>query len=94
MVLTGGTAALRGIHASAGKVMHLPARVAQPDDITGLVDKLQNPAYSTSVGLLRFANRVAAMPGSDGGPKRGRGKVEMPNVGKALGDFFGRLLPD
>jgi cell division protein FtsA len=94
VVLTGGTAALRNIRSSANKVMRLPARVAQPEDITGLVDKLQNPAYSTSVGLLRFANRVAAMPGSDGGPKRGRGKIELPNVGKALGDFLGRLLPD
>lgn len=94
VVLTGGTAALRNIRNSASRVMHLPARVAIPNDITGLVDKLQSPAFATSVGLLRFANRVAAMPGSDGGPKRSRGKVEMPNVGKALGDFLGRLLPD
>ncbi len=94
VVLTGGTAALRNIRTSANKVMNLPARVAQPDDITGLVDRLQNPAYSTSVGLLRFAQRVTETPGGDSGPKKGRGKVEMPKVGKALGDFLGRLLPD
>jgi cell division protein FtsA len=94
VVITGGTAALKDIKNSASKVMNLPARVAKPEEITGLVDKLNSPAYSTAVGLLRFAQRLESGTNSDGGPKRGRGKVEMPNVGKAIGDLFGRLLPD
>ena len=110
VVVTGGTAALKNIAVNASKVMNLPARVGRPEDITGLVDRLQNPAYSTSVGLLRFANRVIDMPSKDrdarvrksGGfkitiPKLSRPKGQKsdgPNIGKAVGNILGRLLPE
>ncbi|HEY60200.1 MAG TPA: cell division protein FtsA [Anaerolineae bacterium] len=55
VVLTGGTSLLAGIHTLASEVLGLPVRVAQPDDLTGLVDQLFSPAYSTSVGLLYWA---------------------------------------
>ncbi len=55
VVITGGTAALPGIRETARRVMNLPARVAKPENLTGLVDKLDSPAFSTSVGLLHFA---------------------------------------
>jgi cell division protein FtsA len=55
VVLTGGTSLLAGIHTLASEVLGFPARVAQPDDLNGLVDQLFSPAYSTSVGLLYWA---------------------------------------
>jgi len=55
MVLTGGTSALPGIKRIASEVLGMSVRTAQPDNLTGLVDKLSSPAYSTSVGLLRWA---------------------------------------
>jgi len=55
MVLTGGTSALPGIKRIASEVLGMSVRTAQPDNLTGLVDKLGSPAYSTSVGLLRWA---------------------------------------
>jgi cell division protein FtsA len=55
VVITGGTAALPGIRETARRVMNLPARVAKPENLSGLVDKLDSPAFSTSVGLLYFA---------------------------------------
>lgn len=55
MILTGGTAALPGIKRIASEVLGMPVRIAQPENLTGLVDKLNSPAYSTSVGLLRWA---------------------------------------
>jgi cell division protein FtsA len=99
IVLTGGTALLKGIRESASKIMRLPARVAQPEDITGLVDKLQSPAYSTGVGLLRFAQRIDTAPIADTTPRHPRGgrrggSGEGPDIGKTIGDFLGRLLPD
>lgn len=92
IVLTGGTAQLKNIRNSASKIMHLPARVAQPDRITGLVDRLQSPAYSTGVGLLHFAQGLDT--GSDQlGTRLRRPKREMPDLGKFITDFLGRLLP-
>jgi cell division protein FtsA len=55
MVLTGGSSLLPGIRAIASQVTGLPCRVARPENLVGLVDQLQSPAYSTSVGLLRWA---------------------------------------
>jgi cell division protein FtsA len=94
VVLTGGSAALKNIRHSASKVMNLPARVAQPDKITGLVDRLMNPAYSTAVGLLSFGlhpDDAPPGPGSDSKPRRPR--IDVGAVGKKIGEMFGRLLP-
>ena len=55
IVLTGGSALLRGITEVAERVLNVPARVAQPQNLVGMVDKLHSPAYATSVGLLHWA---------------------------------------
>jgi cell division protein FtsA len=55
MVLTGGSSALPGIRNLASSVLGVPVRIAQPDNLVGMVDKLDSPAYSTGVGLLRWA---------------------------------------
>ena len=55
VVITGGAAALPGLDALAEEVLMLPARIGQPRHLAGLSDILQDPAYATSVGLLRWA---------------------------------------
>lgn len=55
IVLTGGSAQLRGITEIAGRVLNVPARVATPKNLVGMVDRLHSPAFATSVGLLRWA---------------------------------------
>jgi cell division protein FtsA len=55
MVLTGGTSALPGIKRVASEVLNMHVRTAQPENLKGLVDRLNSPAYSTSVGLLHWA---------------------------------------
>lgn len=54
IVLTGGCAQLRGIAEVAERVLNVPARVATPKNLVGMVDRLHSPAYATSVGLLRW----------------------------------------
>lgn len=55
IVLTGGTALLRGITTIAERVLNVPARVATPKNLIGLVDSLHSPAFATSVGLLQWS---------------------------------------
>lgn len=55
IVLTGGTSLLPGIDTLASEVLGMPARIAHPDNLVGLVDQLYSPAFSTSVGLLKWA---------------------------------------
>lgn len=56
MVLTGGSSQLPGIRKLASDVLGMPVRVAQPEKLIGMVDKLHSPAYSTSVGLVHWAS--------------------------------------
>ena len=93
VVLTGGSASLKNIRNNASRVLHLPARVALPEGISGLTDRLYDPAHSTGVGLLHFARRIDSGPDTLGTRPR-RSRRDGPDLGKALGDIFGRLLPD
>ncbi len=54
MVLCGGAAELAGMRDLARDILGLPARIGQPQNLRGLVDTLQSPAFATSVGLLQW----------------------------------------
>ncbi len=54
LVLTGGTSSMQGMVELAEQVFGLPVRRGTPEGITGLVDVVQNPMYSTAVGLVRY----------------------------------------
>lgn len=84
IVLTGGTAQLRGITAVAERVLNVPARVAGPKNLIGLVDKVNSPAYATSVGLLHWA-----LSDNHNYHPRQRNGV----WGKRVGSFLKALLP-
>lgn len=91
VVFTGGGAQLNNLIDFAKQTLHLPARLGTPiTEFPGNVDKLDDPTYATSVGLVlwgmsRQATREPAArpfaPGSMEGV-----------VGKAK-DFFKQLLP-
>jgi cell division protein FtsA len=89
MVLTGGTSALPGIKRVASEVLQMPVRTAQPENLTGLVDRLKSPAYSTGVGLLRWALSMHDQDLGAGGSRRPKGENPMGVVKK----WIGRILP-
>jgi len=89
VVLTGGTSLLPGIRKLGNEVLGLPVRVAQPENLLGLVDQLYSPAYSTSVGMLQWALlwEEAIVPKTTKTPP-------LPNnFWLLLRDFARRLLP-
>jgi len=91
MVLTGGASALPGIKHIAGKVLGMPVRIAQPESLLGLVDRLNSPAYSTSVGLLRWLMSMQDHDLSIGRERRSKGDKRMGfGVVKKI---IGRILP-
>jgi cell division protein FtsA len=75
VVLTGGASALPGIEMLAEDVLRLPARVGRPRHLAGLSDILHEPAYATSVGLLRWAvkEREIMLRGAPGLPSASLG---------------------
>jgi cell division protein FtsA len=54
VVLTGGTALLRGIGELAEEVFGISVRCGTPRGIGGLVGMVNSPMYATGVGLLQF----------------------------------------
>src|SRR5215207_2695806 len=89
MVLTGGTSALPGIKRVASEVLNMPVRTAQPENLSGLVDRLNSPAYSTSVGLLRWAMSMHDHDLGGERSRRSKGEKNMDVVKK----WIDRILP-
>src|SRR5262250_1831948 len=52
VVLTGGGAVLEHVPALAERVFRLPVRIGVPLHLSGLVDVVASPMYSTAVGLV------------------------------------------
>jgi cell division protein FtsA len=55
IVLTGGTAKMEGVVELAEEIFHMPVRLGSPQNVRGLTDIVNNPIYSTGVGLLHYA---------------------------------------
>lgn len=91
MVLTGGASALPGIKRLASQVLDMPVRTAQPDKLSGLVDRLNSPAYSTSVGLLRWIMSMQDQDLSIGYDRRAKGDKRMGL--SFVKKIIGRILP-
>jgi len=90
MVLTGGTSELPGIQRIASEVLGLPVRTAGPENLVGLVDRLYSPAFSTSVGLLRWALTMHAHEMKLGHRRpKGEKRMDFSFVKK----WFDRLIP-
>ncbi|AKC60320.1 cell division protein FtsA [Blochmannia endosymbiont of Camponotus (Colobopsis) obliquus] len=54
VVLTGGSAQIDGLVICAQKVFNTQVRIGSPLNISGLIDYVQEPYYSTVVGLLHY----------------------------------------
>lgn len=54
IVLTGGTAKMEGVVDLAEEIFHMPVRLGAPQNVSGLSDIVNNPIYSTGVGLLNY----------------------------------------
>ncbi|MGH2524555.1 MAG: cell division FtsA domain-containing protein, partial [Anaerolineales bacterium] len=91
VVLTGGSSQLPGMRKVASEVLNLPCRVAGPQNLQGLVDKLTGPAFSTSVGLLHWAQRESLAAPRAKKKKKGARSLTV-DLDKGL-DILKRLLP-
>src|SRR6187402_1351584 len=81
IVLTGGTAKMEGVVELAEEIFHMPVRLGAPQGVRGLSDIVNNPIYSTAVGLLIYAMKQQHQ---DAGRSTHNNK-------DAQGSLFGRL---
>ncbi len=64
-VLTGGTSKMEGVVEFAEEVFQMPVRVATPKDVTGLQEYVNDPIYSTVVGLLHYGMQANEQQNSE-----------------------------
>lgn len=57
IVITGGSAKLAGMREFLERYFYLPVRIGYPMGVIGLKEKVQDPAYATSVGLIKLAHK-------------------------------------
>lgn len=86
VVFTGGGAKLSGLVDAAKENLRLPVQVGTPTfEIAGMVDKLDDPIYATSVGLLLWAMQSQTTP-----------SLKIKNISQFLEktkNFFKQFLP-
>ena len=68
-VLTGGTAKMEGVIEFAEEVFQMPVRIANPLNVEGLKEYVNDPSYATVVGLLHYGMQ-ANEQGSNGDKNR------------------------
>lgn len=91
LVLTGGTANLRGIDELAEQVLDMPARVGMPQRLFGIVDAVAGPAFATSIGLLQWAIRDSL---STAQTPAQRPSIRLGGVWKHFAELARVLLPE
>jgi cell division protein FtsA len=91
LVVTGGTSEVPGLREVAGRVLQLPVRTAHPAELRGLVDQLNSPSFSASLGLLHWARLQEEQSLLDSHGLRGWSWPRL-DLNKA-GEFLRRLLP-
>jgi len=75
VVLTGGTAKLPGIADFAREQLQLPARIGKLQSVTGLIDTVDDPSYTTVVGLMLLDMLLLPDPGGVAGHGNPNGKA-------------------
>lgn len=76
LVISGGGALTIGMLETGKRVVGLPIRIGFPEKISGLVDEILDPQYSTTVGLLLYGMKNDF-----------EDKDSLKNFGKILKDF-------
>ncbi|MBP7671083.1 cell division protein FtsA [Candidatus Gracilibacteria bacterium] len=87
VILTGGASKIPGAVELARETLNLPAQIGFPQNYDGVVDKLDDPAYATAIGLLVWGSRF-----------EGRQHVGLKNVNfkksfDGIKQWFKNLVP-
>ncbi|MDD3804478.1 MAG: cell division protein FtsA [bacterium] len=84
IVLTGGTANLKGIKERFERKTNVPVKIGTPQRLSGITDNLNNPSFAVSVGMLLYA---ADLFRQSGAPRTG-GKISLDGSVSRFLNFF------
>lgn len=87
VILTGAGVKMPGVIDLARETLNLPAQIGFPQNYDGVVDKIDDPAYATAIGLLLWGSRFEG---------RHHGGLKSLNLKKGLSGikkWFKNLVP-
>ena len=84
IVITGGGSKLKNIEDLAMEVFELEIKLGKPNSINGIDDIINNPRYSTIIGLIKYIN--------DNKNIMTNRKIEEPDLVDILRRFFNNTL--
>lgn len=90
-ILTGGGAKLAGVVELAKKELRLPVQIGYPTNISTIIDRVDDPAYATAVGLVLWADEYLASHQA-GVSRFAKQVLEHASI-ERLRKFFRQFLP-
>ncbi|MFH1375741.1 MAG: cell division protein FtsA [Patescibacteria group bacterium] len=85
-VITGGGAKVPGLIELARETLSLPVQIGFPTEVDGVIDKIDDPAYATAIGLILYGAKAPARPYT-------MASVDFGKVFSGVKNFFKKLLP-
>ena len=85
IVVTGGASLTAGLERVAKSVLKMPVRIGYPKGVTGLIDEIEGPAFSATIGSIIYGSKLVKSTTSLSFDKS-RGKISS-----ILPKFFGKL---
>ncbi len=92
VVLTGGSAQLHDITKVAQKVIGVPARIGTPCGLSGMVEEISTPEFSSCQGLVKYALLEEVDISSTATGARGA-KAKGENVFAKIANWIKSLIP-
>ena len=87
VVITGGTAHLKGLVDYAKQYLGLAARIGKTSGYGGVADNIEQPEYATAVGLML----IDAASHATSGVNKKKAQMSMSGATGALSKFFARF---
>jgi len=85
-ILTGAGVKIPGCLDLAREVLGLPVQIGFPTEVDGVVDKIDDPAYATAIGLVVWGARFE-------GRSYGFGSINVKKFWDSMKGWFKNLLP-
>ena len=86
VVLTGGGSKLQGIIDVVKRELRLPVSCGLPQNINSAIDKINDPVFSTAIGLAAWGKEFETQ-------KQGHRQAGFGQAGNAMKRFFKSLMP-
>jgi cell division protein FtsA len=93
IVLTGGGALTVGIRDSVRRTLAMPVRVGMANNVKGIIDEVQHPAFSTVIGLILYGAKSTPTKSSSFGLGMPKGGLGASKIMKKLLGLIKTFIP-